>query len=774
LVSQQCEQDAECGSDRNLLLQLPGVHVDASVMAPAYPDVQMVSWGDVQKEKAIPDWRDATSTKELMKDMKMKTNSQGDLAAFVSSLMLCSILVCLCAAFFCFVRSRYPLVYNGNDNKEPIPDTRFGWMTAAWNLSTDQIEHAGGLDAAMLIAFVDLALKILLTIGVPMVLILCPLHFFAGELPGSHKENHDKLGQLGMGNIVEGEGCRWMYFVHAVFVWYVVVMVERLIFQAQELFLRRRNNWIRQMPRPRSTTVFVEGIPSECCSDDGLKEEFCKLFPGDMVDSAYVVKNTSKLEKVVAAYKSADQNLVEANFEWQAAGGTEDTRPLCRDWHFGKLVDKILFYTEQKREAAAGVAKEREALGDVSKSEKVNSNSGFVTFRSERDAAIALCLKVRADEYVFMMSTPPDPSDVQYADLYMDQSTLHLKAILGYLSVTAIFFCYTPIILAISSVVNLTALRKEVPLVEQLIKAVPMSERLLGGVLASAAITLFMSFLPTILMLIFDTFYSLKAGRWAQHRLQIWYFWFQIIFVLLVTAVGSSLWDTILTLVNHPTLIFELLANRLPTTTHFYLNFMCMQWFIHGLNLTRYINLSKFKALSVIVEEQRAKELSEPEDQDYYGMGARSARFTLNLVIALVYCSLCPLITVITGINFLICRVVYGYLLVFAEDRKPDLGGHFWVTQLQHVQYGLCIYVVLMVGVLSSRAATLGPTVVAAPAFIYLVRSYFRFHSEFQWEYMPFEEFTDKQKANWEASRESSRGSYQQPELTEPVLTSLK
>merc|ERR1719446_1641905 len=137
-------------------------------------------------------------------------------------------------------------------------------------------------------------------------------------------------------------------------------------------------------------------------------------------------------------------------------------------------------------------------------------------------------------------------------------------------------------------------LRKTIPMVDDIIEAVPMAERLLEGVLASAALTLFMSFLPTCFMIIFDNFWQLKSGRWAQHLLQKWYFAFLVIFVLLVTAVGSSLWDFIWHLMNHPTFIFELLAVRLPTTTHFYINYVMMQWVLHALNLTRYIQLSKF------------------------------------------------------------------------------------------------------------------------------------------------------------------------------------
>merc|ERR1719183_1638905 len=105
----------------------------------------------------------------------------------------------------------------------------------------------------------------------------------------------------------------------------------------------------------------------------------------------------------------------------------------------------------------------------------------------------------------------------------------------------------------------------------------------------------------------------------------------------------------------------------------------------------------KFMACSAVCEAPRAKELSEPEDQDYYGMGGRSARFTLNMVIALVYCSLTPLIVPLTILNFAICRLVYSYLFAFAETRKPDMGGVFFVTQLEHVQHGLLLYVVLMI-----------------------------------------------------------------------------
>merc|ERR1719160_2479006 len=143
----------------------------------------------------------------------------------------------------------------------------------------------------------------------------------------------------------------------------------------------------------------------------------------------------------------------------------------------------------------------------------------------------------------------------------------------------------------------------------------------------------------------------------------------------------------------------------------------------------RYVMLGKFKAFGVLFEPEEARRMSEPEDQDYYGLGSRSARFTINLVIGIVYGTLSPPINLLVFINFACCRLFYGYLIPFAETKKADLGGHFWVTQLQHLFIGNMIYCIAMTGVLSGRAANMGPAMVAAPSLLYVVWSYRRFQT---------------------------------------------
>ena len=51
----------------------------------------------------------------------------------------------------------------------------------------------------------------------------------------------------------------------------------------------------------------------------------------------------------------------------------------------------------------------------------------------------------------------------------------------------------------------------------------------------------------------------------------------QVVYVLLVTAVGTSLWDRFRELVEEPTKILRLLAQTLPAASHFYLNYVPLQ-----------------------------------------------------------------------------------------------------------------------------------------------------------------------------------------------------
>jgi len=306
-----------------------------------------------------------------------------------------------------------------------------------------------------------------------------------------------------------------------------------------------------------------------------------------------------------------------------------------------------------------------------------------------------------------------------------------------------------------------------------------------AGLAPTLGLQIMVAFLPTFIILIFKFCFTLRAQQWAQARLQVWFFWFQMFFVILATAIGQDFTGFIVTIAEKPFSILMKLADTMPYATHFYMNYLVLQWTTHAMVLTRYVPLIKFKIFSALYEEEDARAMAEPEDQDYYGMGARSARWTIMMVIALVFGTISPPINLLAFLNFALCRIIYGYLGTSAETKKTDLGGVFWVCQLEHLFWGNILYWILMTGVLYQRSYNSGalaylpdgssylttrdsaihavPAFVCVAALLFSYRSLRKFRAVFAWQQLPMMKLI-KEPAEGLKKR-SNDVPYRQPEL---------
>jgi len=598
---------------------------------------------------------------------------------------------------------------------------------------------------------------------------------------GGNRAGDDKLSYLGMANVVDGSN---LYWLHSVVVWISVWVVQHHIYAAMHEFMHLRIDWLKEMPDPRSQTILIENIQEENRSDVKLAEYFQTMLRGEdgkddkIIESAYVIKDTqSTLLAAKIKHDDICERLDVAKAQKEQDGG--DGPMIYPDGQmWGEKIDAITYYEGKLTELEEESEKERTKILDIVKTgdlDPMYTGNGFVTFKHRRDCEISMQLKYTPDEDTLVVSVPPDPSDVVYTDLMVDESREAASETIGWACIAGLFFGYMPIIIGISSVASLSTLSAHIALFRMIVDQHPGIAAVWDGLVGAIALTLMVSFLPTFLVLIFDTFFALKARAWLQHKVQIWYYYFQLVFILLVTAVGSSLLSTVDSLLEDPTSIFKLLATTLPTASHFYLNLYPAQWTTQSMEFMRYVPLTKWIAFNRILGDPvKAHAKAEPEDQDYYGKGSRSARFTIFLVIAITFCTLSPLMLALAFIHFALCRLWYGYMFVFAEIPKADLGGAFWHSKLKHVQQGMFIYIVLMAGVLYYRGTDektgegpgSTPGFIAGASFLYMYRSYNRFDRHFHWEMLPFEDIRDDGN---HVKRKPRRSTYQQPEL-ETVL----
>jgi hypothetical protein len=422
----------------------------------------------------------------------------------------------------------------------------------------------------------------------------------------------------------------------------------------------------------------------------------------------------------------------------------------------------------QKKEIELAVSQMRKHLNspDTAVSDRKLSSAGFVTFAHRRHCELALNLVYSADQAEYVVSVPPDPSDVIYADLLVDPNVEAVNETIGYGLLVGVFLIFLPVTTCIATFTDIQFWDSRFGWFHWFVLNIPSFVSLWDAMMGPMALTLWMSFLPTILVLIFDQFFVLKANAWMQAKIQKWYFYFLIVFVLLGTAVGSSIIQFAAKIIENPTAVFMMLAKSMPEASHFYLKYLPLQLFSHGMNITRYIQVAKYLGARVIWGEQGAVEFAEPEDQDYYGMGSRSARFSLWFTIGLVFCTLSPIIALFSIYLFFVCRLFYGFLVVYSETYKPDLGGVFWTAQLHQVFVGMVIFVALMMGVLTERSASWGPTAISASAFAFLFLAYRRFNVKFNLDTIPLKELDVFVKSGME-SRKCTRSTYKQPELLE-------
>jgi len=653
------------------------------------------------------------------------TTGHQDLTNLATCIITYGVVCLVCVTLFCFLRLYLPAIFayyvHGGDSPAEeqapcsLPPTLLGWIRPTFFLTLEEIENCCGLDQAMLIEFCNLAFKIFALVGIPL-LVMMPTTY----LYGGNRFTISDLNRFGLESLQDGSVYFWL---HACFVWYVLIVAEELIICAQKSFQRRRYHWLKRMSEPRANTILVQRIAPEHRSDEALKRYFTDLFGEERIKSASVVKRTGDLKNLVKRLKEA------------VANNTSDA-------------------TEEQKELERQVVAERERIFSEAEMAggKVNTPSGFVTFHSRRDAQAALFLHYSGNQDNWIVSVPPSPEDVFWEDLLQEPHMENGNEVIGYTCVVMLYLGFVPVVVGLTSIAEYA---------EGTIKST-----LFHAIVPTLGLLLFTSFLPTVLIFIFDKFFVTKAIMWMQKKLQDWYTFFQVIFVLLVTMVGSSLADAAAETLARPLSIGILMANKMPKCSRFYLNYMIMQCMATCLEITRYMNLIKFMIFRRGTTEARARELSEPEDQDYYGIGSRSARWTVNMLIGLVFCPICPLICVVTLVKFFLCKLLYGYLLVFAETRKVDLGGAFWVAQLRHVQHGLWIFWLLMCGVLTARARR-RQALLAVFSAVYLLWARRRF-GKLRWENLPFEEVQGF------VADSLQFGSYVQPELSHGYVARAK
>lgn len=698
-------------------------------------------------------------------------NGPGDLKALISALFLNSLIVIGCLIGFTVLRMRFPMMYSHkmNQSKESLTASRSegvdssvstssqkrhrlrelktricDWFSFSIKTSTEDAVDRAGLDAALLREFCTTGALILATVGIPMCIIMTPINSTLGEAA----RGDDHLSTAEMATIRQDHP--WLYYVHAVVVWLVCLAVHFHLDRAQATFLQLRVKWLQNLPAPRSTTVLVENIPSKWRSDEKLREFFGTIFSPEDVAGTHMVKLEDELAKLVLERENLVALKRKAELTFEKTQKVETYRPT---W-CGPKVDALEYCEENLRgldDQIISLRKEHDAERTEDPTART-SHCGFVTFKGRRFAEMAQSLQISPNKQEWKVTAAPEVSDLRWNDLRKPRTLKIGSELLGYLCCFGLYIGFMPIVGFVTNLGMAVNMGPFQPIWE--------------GFAPTLGLTIFLCFLPTLFMTIFRTFFVLKSESLAQHKLQCWFFVFQLIFVVLVTTVGKSIITQFQHIAENPKEIIQIMADSLPKATHFYMTYLVLQWSRRAMEMLRHMPLSKFLVFRVIFSQEEAKEMAEPEDQDSFGFGARNVNLAVSVVLGLLFCSMSPLVTLFAMFDLLLARMTYGYLVIYAETRKPDLGGVFWVTQIQFVQLAMALYCMFMVGVLRQKSS-LCAWLVAVPSLLIVLYSFWHIPRAYQWNKLPFQEVAfGIDKLEQKDCDDPAGDCYVQPELT--------
>lgn len=730
-----------------------------------------------------------TSTKppEAEDIINVRPNEQGDGTALFANIVMNMALLPAMFGGFLLLRRRHPALYDGRRQVLESKPRRQSFKVSYTSLQTrvvdpeaDRVIQAAGLDGWMLLRFYTLNCRILSTVGYILMMTLCPLHVFGGN------NSVDALSHFGINSIKEGTERTKLLWVHASLVWLVVLMVGSFLLDAQCRFLNYRYGWLGALPQSRAATVIVENIPSQYRTDATLHAFFASVFPGEAVKRAYVVRRVPDLAKRLQELRAADESLrhfLEASEADKAGMPFSEMQGYCDCW-CSTLVRWLSGYVRQQ---LTGVEATEESLRSnlerkrdefrkeqqrvearsrtASPGRRFFSKTGFVTFTSRRWQSLALERRYRADAMELAVDMPPDPSDVVYKDLALRKRGACGREACGVFSLLVVFVTWVPITIALSGLTVPSSLESAVPWLATIVQS-GILDALFGGFVATLLLKTFMAIMPNILWQIIIRCFPLKAGSWAQLRLQEWYYVFQVIFVVLAAAFSRSLIQTLAVIVDNPSQMLYRLESQLPTASNFYLSYAVLGWWGTMIYLLRPIALAKYSAFRTVTGKDDAVARAQDEHPAFFGTGVRMTKASTMTTVTLVFCMLSPLICFFSLVFFIISRAVYGYLLLRAEEKRPDLGGAYWVKALDQVFFGLFLFVVVMVGILSIRGPGQGPGILAATSlfpFFYLRRRF----KDMEWKTLPLEKVVELDNEALDGGCAEDReegGKYMQPE----------
>lgn len=495
--------------------------------------------------------------------------------------------------------------------------------------------------------------------------------------------------------------------------------------------------------RISSRTVLFISVPAPYLEESKLRKVF-----GSAVRNIWIAADSEKVEELVEKrdeiankLESAEVKLIKtANGERLKAiknGASQEEQPVMEDngesgslasrWlpqkkrptHklgkfglYGKKVDTINW---ARSELETLIPETEAAQSTYLAGETKKVGSVFIEFAHQSDAQIAF--QTLAHHQALQMSPRyigVHPSEVIWKSLTISwwQRVVRRFAVVGFIAALIVFWAIP--VAAVGLISNVTYLESFSWL--SWLKAVPSwIMGVISGLLPSVALSILMSLVPIImrrklslsksndLCAKYKIVCARLSGEPTTARVELFtqnaYFAFQVIQVFLVVTIASSASSVLYQLINSPTGILSLLANKLPSASNFYISYFIVQGLTVAAGvISQVVGFFIFKILYKFLASTPRKMYQKWTSLSAISWGSTLPVFTNIAVIGITYSCIAPLVMGFATIGMSLFYLAYRYNILFVTDTQIDTKGLIYPRALQQLLTGVYLSELCLIG----------------------------------------------------------------------------
>ncbi|KAM0143464.1 hypothetical protein ACHAQE_002498 [Botrytis cinerea] len=660
------------------------------------------------------------------------SSSGSSLSGLVATLVPTFILAAVYFVIFLILRRSNvrwyaPRTYLGalreEERTKPLPSGWFNWIGPFRKIPDIYALQHQGLDAYLFLRFLRMTVVIMFVGCCITWPILFPINATGGG-------GAQQLDILSMGNIDSSTSSgRDRYYATCFVGWIFFGFVLFLVTRETIYYVNLRQAFLLNPTfanRISSRTVLFISVPAAYLEEGKLRKVFGSAVRNIWIaaDSEKVDELVEKRDEIANKLESAEVKLIKtANGERLKAiknGASQEEQPVIDDngesgslasrWlpqkerptHklgkfglYGKKVDTINW---ARSELETLIPETEAAQSTYLAGETKKVGSVFIEFAHQSDAQIAF--QTLAHHQALQMSPRyigVHPSEVIWGSLTISwwQRVVRRFAVVGFIAALIVFWAIP--VAAVGLISNVTYLEQFSWL--SWLKDIPSwIMGVVSGLLPSVALSILMSLVPIIMRLC-----ARLSGEPTTARVELFtqnaYFAFQVIQVFLVVTIASSASSVLYQLINNPTGILSLLANKLPSASNFYISYFIVQGLTVAAGvISQVVGFFVFKILYKFLASTPRKMYQKWTSLSAISWGSTLPVFTNIAVIGITYSCIAPLVMGFATIGMSFFYLAYRYNILFVTDTQIDTKGLIYPRALQQLLTGVYLSELCLIG----------------------------------------------------------------------------